>query len=457
MKIPTESNRELTRREVVLIIAMCLTIFLTRLPWISAGYGTNPDAYRVIIAARHIAQTGEYTTSRLPGYPVYEYLTAITPAKASPLFSNGLTAVFSCIAFLFFALILRQFRISQHLLLASTFAFTPVVYLNSINTMDYMFAAAFALSSTYFVLVHRRFVAGICLGLAIGCRITSGAMLLPLALLMFLEERTLISGKRFLIFSATALMIGAICFMPVIHRYGFDFFTFYDLPGYPSMYSLLRRGVLEVWGGPAALGLLGLCCLVPFIFQNIRVSLMQPHVRRGLVLSFFVVVLYVGAFLRLPHKAAYLIPVVPFLLLSVGLLIPPRFVRWFAMILLLSPFITIGRSGVTLLGPVVWDHWARESGIQETRKITEAVARLSENAVIVAGWRLPQIQVALGGEYQNNHEYVYLIKDADTYRGYVEQARVVYFLRGMDVYNLQAYRVDLRHLGARQLDVLDKK
>jgi hypothetical protein len=65
--------------------------------------------------------------------------------------------------------------------------------------------------------------------------------------------------------------------------------------------------------------------------------------------------------------------------------------------------------------------------------------------------------VALGGEYQNNHEYVYLIEDADTYRRYVEQGRVVYFLHGMDTFNLQTYRVDLRHLGARQLVALDEK
>ena len=457
MKIPTESNA-FTRREVLFIVAMCLAIFLTRLPWISAGYGAEPDAYRVINAARHIAQTGEYTASRLPGHPLHEYLTAITSAKVSPLFSNGLTAVFSGIAFLFFALILRQFRISQYLLLASAFAFTPVVYVNSINTMDYMFAMAFALGSTYFVLVHRAFVAGICLGLAIGYRITAGAMLLPLTLLMFLEERTVISGKRFLIISTTTLMISGICFLPVIHRYGLDFFTFGDYPGDTSVYALLKKGVLDVWGVLATLGLLGLCCLVPFISQNIRVSLMQPHARRGLVLSSLVVVLYVVAWFRLPSKGAFLIPIVPFLLLSVGLLIPPHFVRWFAMILLVSSFfITIDRRGVSLAGPIIRDHWVRESRIQETRKIIEDVARLSENAVIVAGWNLPQIEAALSNEDKDNHTYIYLVENADTYRRYVEQGRAVYFLREMDAFNLQLYGVDLRHLGAQQLDALDEK
>jgi hypothetical protein len=458
MQIPTESNGTFTWREVLFIIAMCLAIFLTRLPWISAGYGAEPDVYRTINAARHIAQTGEYIASRLPGHPVHEYLIAITSGKTSPLVSNGLTAVFSCIAFLFFALILRQFRIRQYLLLASAFAFTPVVYVNSTNTMDYMFAIAFVLGSTYFVLVHRPAVAGICLGLAIGCRITAGAMLVPLALLMFLEERTAASGKRFLILSVTTLMTSGICFLPVVHRYGLDFFTFADNAGDTSVSALLKKGVLDVWGVPATLSLLGLCCLVPFISQNIRMSLMQPHARRGLVLSSLVVVLYVMAWFRLPSKGAYLIPIVPFVLLSVGLFIPPNFVRWFAMILVLSSFfIMIDRKGVTLAGPIMRDHWTRQSQIQETEKIIKTVAHLPENAVIVAGWNLPQIETALSDEYKDNHEYVYSIEDADTYRRYVEQARAVYFLRDIDAYNLQQYGVDLRHLGAQQLDARDEQ
>ena len=87
---------------------------------------------------------------------------------------------------MFFAIILRYFRIKHYLLLTLAFALTPVVYVNSVNTMDYMIALAFVLGSTYFVMVHRPLAAGMFLGLAIGSRITSGAMLLPLTLWIFL-------------------------------------------------------------------------------------------------------------------------------------------------------------------------------------------------------------------------------------------------------------------------------
>jgi hypothetical protein len=48
MKTSTESNGTFTWREVFFIFAMCLAIFLTRLPWIAVGYGTDHDAYWVI-------------------------------------------------------------------------------------------------------------------------------------------------------------------------------------------------------------------------------------------------------------------------------------------------------------------------------------------------------------------------------------------------------------------------
>jgi putative heme iron utilization protein len=138
--------------------------------------------------------------------------------------------------------------------------------------------------------------------------------------------------------------------------------------------------------------------------------------------------------------------------------------------------------------------------MQETRKILEAVARLPENAVIVVGARWPEILAVLSDEYKDNHilvvrtddplemlhgrapvdqhhriftlwdhvglhyhllvgpiEYVALIKDADTYRRYVEQGRAVYFLRDIEPVHLKRYGVDLRHLGAQQLDALDGK
>ena len=453
----TDNGLTFTRCEGIIIVAIFIAAILTRLPWLSPGYGMDPDAWRVITSARHIAQTGEYVFSRPPGFPVHEYLIALTPAKTSPLYSNGITALFSSVASLFFALILRYFRIKHYLLLTLAFALTPVVYVNSVNTMDYMLALAFILGSTYFVMVHRPFVAGIFLGLAIGSRITSGAMLLPLTLWIFLEERNSTSGRRFAIFSITALMIGSICYLPVVDRYGLDFFHFTDNIGYESVESLLAKVSIHVWGASATLGFLALCCLVPFVFRDIRVAFTQPLVKRGLALSLLSIALYIVAFFRLPHEAAYLIPVVPFVLLSLALLLSPHLLKYFCIALLFSSFfITVSRSGVTLSGPIIQDHLTRQSQIEETSKLIEVVTQLPEKSIIVVGGTLALIQI-LDNKHQNNHQYVYGIKDSTAFKQYIDQGFQVYFFNDMDRYNLHLYGVDLRKFGAQQLDVLDEK
>jgi hypothetical protein len=126
----------------------------------------------------------------------------------------------------------------------------------------------------------------------------------------------------------------------------------------------------------------------------------------------------------------------------------------------------INKSGIQLLGPIISDHLSREWQIKETRKIIDEVDRLHENAVIVAGSKLPQIFAALDGEIQYKnleesffakyndgfyHEYVYLIPSVDSYKQFIEQSRSVYFLDGMDTFNMDVYQIDLKQLGAQKL------
>ena len=128
-------------RERLALALAGLAVLLTRLPWIGSGYGSDPDGYRVVISARQIAHSGVYEASRLPGYPAYEYLTALS-AAAPPWVSNAVTALFSVAAFVFFALIMRELGVRGYLLMALAFAMTPVIYVSSCCTMDYIPALA---------------------------------------------------------------------------------------------------------------------------------------------------------------------------------------------------------------------------------------------------------------------------------------------------------------------------
>jgi hypothetical protein len=87
----------------------------------------DPDANRVVTTARALSSTGKYNASRLPGYPVHEYVTAAF-VNHGPLAVNGLTAVLSALATALFALSLRTLGgIRDAWALALGFACVPVI------------------------------------------------------------------------------------------------------------------------------------------------------------------------------------------------------------------------------------------------------------------------------------------------------------------------------------------
>src|SRR5260221_9947895 len=72
------------------LLAVC--VFLTRLPFVWSGFGTDTDTWKFACAVREIADTGRYTASRFPGYPLMKWL--CTPlARVGPWAPNARSAV----------------------------------------------------------------------------------------------------------------------------------------------------------------------------------------------------------------------------------------------------------------------------------------------------------------------------------------------------------------------------
>jgi hypothetical protein len=439
-------------RERLALGLLAVAVLLTRLPWIGSGYGSDPDGYRVVIAARQIARGGVYEASRLPGFPVYEYLTALS-ASAAPWVSNAVTALLSVAAFVCFALIARELGVRRYRLIALAFAFTPVVYLSSCCTMDYIPALAFQLAATYAVLRGRPMLGGLLLGLGVGCRITAGALALPLCLWMLLSLPRRIAVRQCLVFCGALLLASVLCFMPVLRRYGADFFMFYDNASYPPLNVVYTRALPLVWGALGLLALLGLLCAAPGYYRFTRAALAQPRTRHALALAGVAIALYLGAFLRLPDESGYLLPVVPFVLLVIALLTPPWAAGTLALALLLSSWVGFDHGVPTLDGPIVEDHLVRESQQRATRAVIDAVAQLPGRAAIVSGWILPRITLALDGDQEGPHRFIYLVEDPADYQHYLGDGRQLYYLPGVDLYESQAHDLELAELGARELAV----
>ena len=165
-------------------IALFLIVFISRIPFIFAGYGIEEDSWGIALATFHTNLSGIYEPSRLPGHPVQELIYSALWGY-SPVLFNGLSAFFSAIASLFFALILKQLNFKHFFISALSFAFVPVFFISSTYTIDFVWTEAFVLISLFLILKDKVILCGIFLGLAIGCRITSGAMLLPFMIIVW--------------------------------------------------------------------------------------------------------------------------------------------------------------------------------------------------------------------------------------------------------------------------------
>ncbi|HWP31512.1 MAG TPA: hypothetical protein VNK96_07305 [Fimbriimonadales bacterium] len=364
--IPRESihvsQRESKIHPVFFDILLGSIVLASRIPFLFVGYGTDNDAWALARAARHIALTGQYEASRLPGFPLQEYITAFV-WQSGPVAVNFLTALFSAICVSFFSACARKYGLRDYFLVALSFAFIPTVYISSASGMDYMWAMAFLMISFYAVLSGNSFYGGAALGLATGARLTSIIFLLPYLILLFAhsEKSRFQRGFEFI---AVALVTSFACFIPVMLRYpNFEFLSYYETfgagkrtfldflggfvnPNLPfSPLFLLGQATVGVWGiiGSIVLSVTLVIALVRWILrqkiEDSRKEVANPVPKIDIFVWLLVIFLVWVLYLRLPHDEGYLIPALPFLLLLIALIFSRWLVRILTLGILISPFL----------------------------------------------------------------------------------------------------------------------
>src|SRR5438552_3382929 len=128
------------------LTALFIIVLLSRMPFLNAGYGLHPDAWRVARTARHLSQTGEYIFSRPPGFPLHELMCAAV-WKAGAIGLNGVSAVASAAAAVLLAFYAWRSGCRDYLLTALALAFTPAFFINSVSAKDFTLTLAFVLGS----------------------------------------------------------------------------------------------------------------------------------------------------------------------------------------------------------------------------------------------------------------------------------------------------------------------
>lgn len=465
--------------------AIFIAVLFSRLPFLYAGYGADRDAWRVATVARWISETGQYIASRLPGYPIQELSYSILWGK-SPWAWNVITAVLSAISAVLLAGIGKRSNCSHYGISALAFAFTPVVYINSTNSMDYVWAIACILAAWYAAMNQKAWIAGILVGLASGCRITSCLMLIPLALILIHKQSRDIKIKRMIALLSSAGVTCAIAFFPVYQRYGFRFLSTSALRYAPLTSLIVRTMILDVWG---ILGIVGFVCITIWIawssIKNHRFVFFYRsswNITDGAAM--LVIILYTILFMGLPLEAGYLIPIIPFFFLLAAKFFSVKRLYGIALFVIASSFF-IGFDSVdrpwspersayssvfkyhdrTLLvdwlhGPIFLEHEKRLQHMNYAKRVLAVADTLSERSVIMCGGWLPYFILATPNAIPDDRENYVLTSgnvdftaalSSDQYRVYREKKIKIYYLFTTDQYCRDITGFDVLRQGATLL------
>lgn len=458
-------------------LLFALLILLTRVPFIFSGFGTDEDSWGVALTALNIHDTFQYEVSRFPGFPVHEIISALfIPGGAVAL--NFLTAIMSALAVLFFVCALQQMRFRYPYLAGIAFASTPVVFLHSTDTIDYVWAMSFLMLSFLLILQNRFLLSAIILAIATGCRITSLAMLMPYCVLLinknFDTKENARVITRYVVFT---VVCSVIVYLPVIFKYGISFLTFYDLSGYPTIPKVLYKFSFGVWGvlGSAALiygmgSLLFTSPLKPKRFLLPKTT-NEKHVIAWLVAIDLTIIIFV----RLPYESGYLIPMIPFTILVFGKYLHDRAFILFSLLLIASPWVlsisTQNKSDSPppaqvstqfklfsqslnidyLRGAVCTDAEARKMTIAFADSVIGEAHYLSDTSVVLCGWWSNKViyRYSTLPEKQKNKLIIwenYLNKDQLI--DYVQKRYNIFYLPMQDSLEKKLYGIDIKYFGA---------
>lgn len=325
-------------RGAVLVLTILASLYvLACLPILWLGYGADHDAWLVARCALDLASGKGYAPSRMPGYPLYEFLQAALIPWGGPLASNlaSLLATAGCAALFWRILALRgePARLSA----LAFFGLHPSILKNALTTMDYNFALLFVLAAYLAFLKRGHLAAGLALGLACGFRLTSAFFLLPLVWMLAGERR---GWRAFFALCLPAAAAGAAAFLPLLLKYGLGFLFF-------RMEDHVGFGRRALSGGYNALSYCG-----PLATPAILAALAWALKRRLQALSqaladapFVTMAVYGALFLVLPHETDYLVVITPFLALFLWRAVGTRWRRAIVALTILHGIATVDLVG----------------------------------------------------------------------------------------------------------------
>jgi hypothetical protein len=468
-----EALVELDFTQPLAFATLAAAFVVSRVPWVDHGYGTDPDAWRVALTATYMHERGftSYFPSRLPGYPLHEFVTWVTIPHGW-VWCNLSTVAISLVGVLIFAQLVRKLSLPSRGALVLAFAFAPLLWINSTTTMDYMWALTFLMGAYLALLYGAPTAAGASLGLAAGFRLTS---LLMLPVFWLLIRRTRQQNQiRPLTMTALAITLGA--YTPVLMNYGLNFFNFFDqkIPLGEFIRHLAKDGL-------GVIGALAVVVAILFSLPRLR-SLPRDVLHDPQVITWVAAMgIFFASYMRLPHEIAYLIPLFPF-----GFFLMARYMSRGVLVACLAAIVFAGFIDVTTHGEGTGIHVStftharigqgmllsdidtmrnQTAFANEVRQLTLTNRDIHRPAVVAIGFIYPELVMlhkkeltigtverdlsaisqlsdkGLATDRQHNIEYVWLL-DYNTFQEFTNQGKTIYVTPDAErsMYTVYGYR-----------------
>ncbi len=438
-------------------------VLLSRLPFLFAGYGVEEDSWGMINALQRMHSNGIFEISRFPGHPVLEYVYYLLVGQNYFLF-NFCTALISTIGFVFFSAALKELGLKKYFWPAITLAFIPVVFIKSTDTMDFTWSLGFMMMSFYFITHKKWWPAGITLGLAIGARFTAALFILPL-LLLFFDYRVKDAYKQLFIFLGSTILVTLICFVQTIMNYNPDVYVVPYLIGYPDALKTIYKSSVGVFGVIGCFIIVFLLLKI-FVFKGKAKKQFVKYNKPMRVLPTFSIkifmwsglLLFTGLFLWQPHKSAYLIPALPFLVLIIEYYSRQRYSVLFGSCMIASSFFVginlqddfrgatpsqlsktmeIGSQKITvdlLNGPVLSNHAQRIQKMNFAMEVVHKIQSIQQPTLLIAGWWINEIEV-LGSDSKNTAVRLCYFADEAELQREKQKGILIYYLPQQDDVN----------------------
>jgi len=394
-------------------ILLFLVAFLARLPFLFAGYGIEEDSWGHVLQAALMSETGVYEVSRLPGHPLFEALLYVFWNSHSPLLYNIWSALASAGAVVVFYRIARFHKLAQPLLWSLVFCFVPVFFISGTYTIDYTITLFFSLLAYEAALKNNPERAGVWLAVAAGFRITALGFLLPIGYLM-LRDNSVDTSIALRLRKVTktvflSLALAFVFYVPPYFTYGVDFFDFHK-PPYPALLEAFYKMTIGVWG---LVGMLALGVVAIVLYLNRKNVVRDYHN----IVWLLVLLVFSATYFRMPEKAAFMLPVVPFVLLFIGRNFTGRPALATATLLIFSGWMfginstdahtgslhssaaikfSDGHESLFLdpvQGPIMNDYTKRHAKQEAVKSIENQLQEIEQPTLVIAGWWYAMLEV----------------------------------------------------------------